>query len=683
MPSNPLTFCSERAFGLPDFGSLTPQHYREAIEEGMAHHEQEIAAIARNSDAPSVENTVIALERSGRVLNHARRILANKVAADSTEELRELDAELAPRLAAHADAVLLDPDLFERIAIVHSQLSELDLDPETEQLVKLTHDRSWLAGAGLPEEKKARLRELNQELSRLTTDYQRKLLADTNESAVPFTSADELDGLNEGQLSACAQAARDRGLDGWLVTHTLFSDHPYNAQLVRRESRRRIHQASTARCRRGNEHDTSALVLRITALRAERAALLGHPNHASAALADQTARTLAAVDEMVYPLAGPALANLHKEAQILQEALDAHQASVGEPTHPLEPWDWSYWAERVRSTEHQVDTAQLRPWFELERVLHDGVFWTATQLFGITFTARPDIVTYHEEARAFEVKDADGSTLGLFILDVFTRDSKRGGAWMNNLVEQNRLFDELPVVCNNLNVPKPAPGEPVLLSLDEVTTLFHEFGHALHGLLSDVTYPSLSGTHVPRDFVEFPSQVNEMWITWPEVVNHYARHHETGDPIDPEVLRRMATSSTFNEGFATTEYLASALLDQEWHRISADDVVQDVQLFEQQALERVGLANPWVPPRYGSCYFSHTFSGGYDAKYYCYIFSEVMDADTVEWFRENGGLTRANGDRFREAVLSTGHSRNPLDSFREFRGRDADLQPLLVRRGLA
>ncbi|WP_420175087.1 M3 family metallopeptidase [Luteococcus sp. OSA5] len=683
MSHNPLIATSSRPFGLPDFSAVRSLHYREAIELGMDEQRAEIEQIVQNPEAADVENTVVALERSGRTLKRASRFFFNQSAADSNDELRQLESELAPKLAAHSDAIRLDSALFERVAAVHAQLGSLDLDEETRRLVELTHLDFVMAGAALDDQSKQRLRELNQELSSLTTQFQRNLLADTNDSAVLFTDRAELDGLNEGQLSACAQAAAERGLEGWLVTHSLFTDHPYNAQLTCRESRRRIYEASIARCSRGNEHDNTALVQRITALRAERAGLLGHPNHVSAVLTDQTARTPEAIDQMIYPLAGPALANLQREAQVLQQHLDEHQLTQGEQGYPLQPWDWSYWAEQVRAERYDVDTAALRPWFSYEKVLVDGVFWAATQLFGITFGERSDMQTYHPDARAFEVFDHDGSLLGLFIHDVFTRDSKRGGAWMNNLVDQNHLFDELPVICNNLNVPKPAPGEPVLLSMDEVVTMFHEFGHALHGLLSEARYPSLSGTHVPRDFVEFPSQVNEMWITWPEVVNHYARHHETGEPIAQEVLERLETSKTFNEGFATTEYLASALLDQEWHRIAPGAVVEDVMAFEQEALERIGLANPLVLPRYRSTYFSHTFAGGYDARYYCYLFSEVMDADTVEWFKENGGLTRANGDHFRRTVLARGNTRDPLESFRELRGRDAEIAPLLARRGLS
>ncbi|GAA1395823.1 M3 family metallopeptidase [Luteococcus peritonei] len=680
--SNPLLTPSDLPYGLPRFADITLAHYREAFEAGLAEHEAEVRRIVEQDEPASFENTVLALERSGRTLNRVAMIFFTKVASDSTEELRELEAELAPRMAAHRDAVDLDPQLFARVAEVHERVDELGLDPESVQLVERTWRGMQLAGAGLEEQAKQRLREINQELSTLTTRFQKNLLAETNDLAVLFATAEELDGLGEGQLSACRQAAAARGQEGYLVSLDLYTDHPYQAQLTNRDSRRRLHQASTSRGSRGNEHDNSDLVRRITALRAERAALLGCANHATVAVADQTARTPEEIERIVYPLAEPALANLRREAAALQQEVDTDCRERGIERFELAPWDWSHYAEKVRSRQYAVDTAALSPWFELDRVVREGVLWAATQLYGITFTPRPDIEAPHPDAQVFEVHDEDGTALGLFILDPFARESKRRGAWMNNLVEQSRLFDELPVVCNTLSIPRPAPGEPVLLTLDEVNTLFHEFGHALHGLLSKATYPSLAGTNVARDFVEFPSQVNEMWITWPEVVNHYARHHETGEPLPAEVLQRLEQSATFNQGFETVEYLASALLDQEWHKIAPGTEVTDVAAFEAEALERVGLANEWVAPRYRSTYFAHTFAGGYDAGYYSYIWSEILDADTVEWFRENGGLRRENGDHFRAELLSRGRTREPMDSFTAFRGREARIEPLLERRGL-
>ena len=498
-----------------------------------------------------------------------------------------------------------------------------------------------------------------------------------------FTDAGDLDGLGDDQLAVCARVAAERGIEGWLVTLPLYTDHPYQARLTNRDTRRRLHEASIVRGARGNEFDTREIVRSIATLRAERAGLLGFRNHAELVLATETIGGPDDLAALVHPLVAPTMANVRREAAALQEIADRTLAAQGIDSYEIAPWDWAFWTERLRAELYDIDTEQLREYFELDRVLVDGVFWAATELYGVTFTPRPDIVTYHPDARTVEVFDADGTSVGLFIHDPFTRDSKRGGAWMNNLVEQNRLFDQRPVVLNTLNLSRPADGEPALLTLDEVTTLFHEFGHALHGLFSNASYEALAGTRVPRDFVEFPSQVNEMWILWPEVVQNYARHHVTGEPIDPQLLERLADSSLFNQGFMTAEYLGAALLDQEWHSLAPGEDVEDVLAFEQAAMERVEMANPWVLPRYRTTYFNHVFGGGYSAGYYSYIHSEILDADTVEWFRANGGLRRENGDHFRREVLSRGDTREPMDSFRAFRGRDADITPLLVRRGLA
>lgn len=682
--SNPLLTPTDAPYGLPDLSVLTTADYREAIETGLAAQEAEVAAIAANDEAPTFENTVVALENSGRMLKRSMRIFFNKLASDSDEELRDLELELSPKLAAHQDAISFNDALYQRIKqVANADLSSLD--DESRYLVSETLRGFELSGAALDADAKARLGEINQELSELSSRFEKNLLNDTNDLAVLFDSAEELDGLTEGLLSSCASAAADRGQAGkYLVALRNFSVHPFLSQLTNRTSRQRIYEATAVKGRRDNEWDNRPLVSRMTALRAERAGLMGHPNHVSLAVADQTVGDPDRITEVVYPLAAPAVANMYREAEALQAVIDAQCEQSGTERFELAPWDWAYYADQLREQRYAIDTAALRPFFECDRVLRDGVFHAATELYGITFEERPEWTTYHPDARIFEVFDADGHALGLFIHDVHARESKRGGAWMNALVEQNFLNDERPVIVNNLNVPKPAAGEPVLLSLDEVTTMFHEFGHALHGLFSHATYSSFSGTSVPRDFVEFPSQVNEMWITWPEVVQHYARHFETDEPIDQSVLDSLRKSALFNEGFATTEYLGAALLDQEWHRLAPGTVIapDGVEAFEAEALERIGLANPYVAPRYRTAYFQHTFGSGYDGKYYAYIWSEVLDADTVEWFRDNGGLTRANGDHFRAELLSRGRTRDPLESYRAFRGRDAVIEPLLARRGL-
>lgn len=674
--SNPFLSPSTLPYQLPPFAEISDDHFGPAIEQGMAEQRAEIAAITAQTEPATFANTMEPLERSGQLLTRVLRVFFNKSSADSNDASNALEEEFAPKLAAHEDAITLDSALYARIAALHEQRDDLELTPEQRYLIERRHTVMTLAGAGLDDAQKERLSELNSRLSVLQTRFEKNLLADTNDLAVVIDDVAELDGLTPGEISAAAQAAADRGLEGkHLVTLVLPTGHPWLASLTNRDVRARIMAASRARAARGNENDNSAVLLETARLRAERAELLGFDNHAAFVTADGTAKTPARVAEMLEQLAPAAARNARAE----QEKLEALAG------HPIEAHDWAYYSERVRTAEFDVDTAALRPYFEAERVLQQGVFAAATKVFGITFSERTDLQGYHPDVRAFEVRNEDGSELGLYLLDLFTRDSKRGGAWMNELIGQNELLDHPTVVVNNLNVPKPAAGEPALLTFDEVNTFFHEFGHALHGLFAHVTYPSFTGTNVYRDFVEFPSQVNEMWMLWPEIVNDYAVHHVTGEPIPAETLDRIRASETWGEGFKTSEYLAAALLDQAWHTLSAAEAaaVTDVAAFEAEALARVGLDNPGVPTRYSSTYFAHVFSGGYSAGYYSYIWSEVLDADTVEWFHENGGLTRANGDRFRQYVLGIGGTRDPLEAYREFRGRDAVIEPLLTRRGLA
>ena len=673
--TNPLFEPSTLPYQLPPFADIRDEHYEEAFEKGMAEQLAEISAITRKRDMPMFHNTFPALEASGQTLRRVAHVFFNKSSADSTDFTNELEERIAPKLAAHQDAILLDAALYARVTTVYESLEHQEaLTPEDRYLMQRWYLEMTLAGAGLDGSEKERLKELNQQLATLTTRFEKNLLADTNDLAVHLTDVADLDGLEPGEISAARQAAADRGLDGYLVTLVLPTGHPFLAQLTKPEVRARIMEASRARGSRGGDHDNTAVLLEIVRLRAERAELLGFPNHAAYVTKDETAGSPEAVAAMLDRLAPVAAKNARAEQADLEELAG----------HPVTAADWAYYTEKVRQAKYDVDTASLRPWFEAERVLKLGVFGAANALYGITFTERTDLVAYHPDVRIFEVKNEDGSPVGLYLLDLYTRDSKRGGAWMNDLVAQNTLLDQPVVVVNNLNVPKPAAGEPTLLTFDEVNTFFHEFGHALHGLFARVTYPKLAGTNVFRDFVEFPSQVNEMWMLWPEVLEKYAIHYETGEPIDADVVQRIRDSETFNEGFATSEYLAAALLDQAWHTLSKEEAaaVTDVAAFEAAALARVGLDNPAVPTRYSSAYFAHTFAGGYDAGYYSYIWSEVLDADTVEWFKENGGLTRANGDRFRELLLGVGGSKDPLEAYRDFRGRDAVIEPLLTRRGL-
>ena len=676
--TNPFFAPSTLPYGLPPFAEITDDHYRPAFARGFTEQLAEVANITRTSEAATFENTMVPLEQSGQTLERVSTVFYNKASSDSTDFTNELEEEIAPKMAAHADAIRLDAQLYGRITTIHDQRDTLKLSAEERYLVERYYTELTLAGAGLDPGQKETLKSYNQTLSTLTTRFEKNLLADTNELAVVIDDEAELDGLGAGEISAAAEAAKERGLDGkYLVTLVLPTGHPYLSELTRRDVRERIMTASRARGIHGGEHDNRALVLEITQLRAERARLLGFDNHAAYVTADETAKTPQAVAAMLGRLAPAAASNARAEQADLE-------AQAG---HPIEAWDWAFYSEKVRQAKYDVDTASMRPYFEAERVLHDGVFFAATKLYGVTFTERTDLVAYHPDARVFEVRNEDASEVGLYIYDLYTRDSKRGGAWMNPLISQNRLLGHPTVVVNNLNVSKPAAGEPTLLSFDEVNTLFHEFGHALHGLVAQVTFPKFAGTNVFRDFVEFPSQVNEMWLLWPEVLANYAVHHVTGEPMPQQLVDKLHASEQFNEGFATSEYLAAAMLDQAWHRIGAnptgtDAAVTDVAAFEAEALASVGLDNPAVPTRYASTYFAHTFSGGYDAGYYSYIWSEVLDADTVEWFKENGGLTRANGDRFRSLLLGVGGSKDPLEAFRDFRGRDARIEPLLKRRGL-
>ncbi|RFA15424.1 peptidase M3 [Subtercola boreus] len=682
--SNPFFEPSTLPYALPPFGEILDEHFRPAFERGIVEHEAEIAAIVAVPDAATFENTIIPLERAGQILARVSTVFYNRASADGSPFTETLEEELAPVLAAHSDRIRLDPALFARVRAVWEGLvgagaaagaGEPALDREARYLVERYHADFVRAGAGLDEHDKTALRGFNQTLSTLTTRFEKNLLADTNELAVVVDDAAELEGLDAGQLSAASEAARERGLKGsFVITLVLPTGHPYLAMLTNRQVRERIMAASLSRGRRGGPHDNRQLVLEIARVRAERAALLGFESHAAFVTAGQTAKTPEAVADMLRMLSGPAARNARREQVALQ-------SQAGE-AFDVASWDWAFLSERERKARFDVDTSEMRPYFEAERVLQQGVFWAANRLYGVTFTERPDLLAYHPEARVFEVRDDDGSEVGLYVLDLYTRDSKRGGAWMNSLVAENTLLGHPSVVTNNLNVPKPAPGTPTLLTYSEVGTLFHEFGHALHGLFARVTYPRFAGTRVFRDFVEFPSQVNEMWMLWPEVLANYAVHHETGEAMPESLAEKVLKSAAFNQGFETSEYLAAALIDQAWHSLGTDDAPDDVGVFEAEALGAVGLDNPAVPPRYSSTYFAHTFSGGYDAGYYSYIWSEVLDADTVEWFRENGGLTRANGDRFRALLLGVGGSKDPLVAYAEFRGRAAEIAPLLARRGL-
>ncbi|BCW45793.1 M3 family metallopeptidase [Arthrobacter sp. StoSoilB5] len=668
--TNPLLSPSPLPFGLPPFEAITTEDYAEAVESGLAEHLQEIQQIAGNPTPANFENTALAMEHCGLLLNRAAAAFFTLVSADASEAIRELETGLSPKFAAHQDAIYMNRSLYERFTAIDTT----GLDAESDRLVQEYLKEFRQSGVQLDHNGQARLRKINAELSRLGTEFGQRVKEAMKAASLLLDDDADLAGLPAEDIAGAAEAAKAGGHDGrYLLTLIQPSNQPALAWLENRAIRRRLFEASLARGTDGGSLDVRDLVTATVRLRAEKASLLGFQNFAELVVDQQTAPDFEAVRAMLARLAPAALGNAQTEAQALAE-------SAG---HSLEPWDWAYYSAQVRREKYHVDEQVIRPYFSLETVLAEGVFFAASQLYGITFHERLDLAGYHEDVRVWEVRNDDGSSLGLFLGDYYSRESKRGGAWMNSLVEQSRLLGTQAVVINNLNITKPAPGEPALLSLDEVRTLFHEFGHALHGLFSDVTYPRFSGTSVPRDFVEYPSQVNEMWIMWPEVLKNYARHYATGEALPQEIVDHINESLLWGEGFATTEYLGAALLDVAWHVLSAEDVPADVLAFEAKALAAAGIAHPLIPPRYRTGYFQHIFAGaGYAAGYYSYIWSEVLDADTVEWFKENGGLTRTNGERFRRELLARGNSQDPMESFRAFRGRDAQLEPLLKRRGL-
>ncbi|WP_018773187.1 M3 family metallopeptidase [Arthrobacter sp. 131MFCol6.1] len=668
--TNPLLSPSTLPYGLPPFADIEDAHYAEAVEAGLAEHLAEIQAIVDTPAAPTFENTALAMERSGRLLDRAAAPFFTLVSADAPDTIRDLETRLSPLFAAHQDAVYLNRGLYERFAALDATV----LDAESARLVEEYLKEFRASGIQLDDAGQERLKEVNAELSRLGTEFGQRVKEGMKSAALLLDDADDLAGLPADDVASAAEAARTAGHEGkFLLTLIQPSNQPAMAALANRDVRRRLYEASIGRGSDGGSFDVLDLVKDMVRLRAEKASLLGFANFAELSVDRQTAPDFQAVQAMMSRLAPAAVRNADAEAEALAEAAG----------HPLEAWDWAYYSAKVKRERYAVDEQALRPYFELDRVLNDGVFFAANALYGVTFHERADLAGYHPDVRVWEVKNSDGTDLGLFLGDYYTRDTKRGGAWMNSLVEQSGLLNTRPVVINNLNISKPPAGEPTLLTLDELRTTFHEFGHALHGLFSAVTYPRFSGTNVPRDFVEYPSQVNEMWIMWPEVLANYARHHATGEPLPQETVDKLNAAQLWGEGFGTTEYLGAALLDLAWHVLDGSDIPDDAVEFEAKALAAAGVAHSLIPPRYRTGYFQHIFAGGwYAAGYYSYIWSEVLDADTVEWFKEKGGLSRANGDFFRAELLSRGNSRDPLESFRAFRGRDSDLGPLLKRRGL-
>ena len=684
LQSNPFLADSPLPLHYPQFDKITDSAFAPAFDSGMAEQLKEIDAVANNPKKPTFDNTIIPLEKSGRTLARAITVFSNLVSADTNDTRDKIDAAYSAKFAAHRDTINLNPKLFARIKALYDTRTKLGLDAEGVRLVEKYHQDFVRAGAQLSNADKVKLKAMNAELADLGTKFSQNVLAEVNDSAIVVDSKADLAGLSEEQISAAAEAAKAKKLDGkYLIKLQNTTGQAPETFLQNRALREKLYKASISRGTRGNAYDNTAIVSRIMKLRADKAKLLGYPNYAAYSLEDQTAKTPAAVNDMLGKLAPPAVANAKKEAADMQALIDKEQKAKHQPTFKLEPWDWAYYAEKVRQARYNFDESQLKPYLQLDNVQQNGVFYAAHELYGLTFKERKDLPVYEPDVRVFDVFDKDGKPLAIFISDMYARSSKQGGAWMNSYVDQSALTGFLPVVANHLNIPKPQAGQPTLLSWDEVTTMFHEFGHALHGMFSSVKYPYFSGTSVPRDFVEYPSQVNEMWADWPQVLQHYAKHYQTGAPMPKALLDKVVASQKFNQGFTTTEYLGAAMLDQNWHQITSDQVpsANGVMAFEAAALKKDGLDFYAVPPRYRTPYFSHIM-GGYSAGYYAYIWSEVLDADSVEWFKQNGGLTRANGQHFRDTLLSQGGSQDAMKIFKDYTGRAPYLEPLLVRRGL-
>lgn len=677
--TNPFYEESPLYLNYPRFDRIQDVHYLPAFERGMEEELEEIKAIVNQPDQPNFDNTILALELTGQLLDRVARVFYAISSAHTNDEIRALEQQLAPRLAGHEDNILLNRDLFERVGIIYEQRDDLGLELESMRLLEKYYTEFVRGGAALSMPEQQHMKELNAEIASLETLYSQNILSEVNDLAVIVDTEEELTGLDQALITAAREEAAARDLDGKYVLPLLnTSSQPALASLQNRALRERIHSISLSRGSRGGDFDNTEVLSDVLRLRAERAQLLGYDNHAHFILEDRTAQTVAAVNNRLAELTTPALANVNREAVDLQQMIyDDGQ------DFELASWDWDFYTEKLRLARYDFDAKELRPYFELNNVLHKGVFFAAEQLYGITFKEQTSLPVYQEDVRVFEVYDTTGTTLAIFIADFYARPTKRGGAWMNSYVSQSNLLNTRPIVANHLNITKPLEGEVTLLTFDEVTTMFHEFGHALHGMFSAVEYPYFSGTSVPRDFVEYPSQVNEMWAIWPEVLANYAIHHETGQSMPQELLDKVLSTQTFNQGFATTEYLAASILDQALHQLTSDEIPvgDEIMEFERSTFEDAGIVLDSVPPRYRSTYFNHIISG-YHAGYYSYIWSEVLDADSVEWFKENGGLKRENGDHFRQTLLSRGGADDAMTLFRKFRGRDPDITPLLERRGL-
>jgi peptidyl-dipeptidase Dcp len=680
MPSTlPFDRPSTLPLEAPPFDAIKVEHYRPGFEIGMAKQLAEVQSIAQNPEAPTFENTLIAMEKTGEVLRRVQAVFFHMTGANSDKDLQAIEEEVAPKLASHSDNIYLNAPLFARIETLWAKREGLALNEEQQRLLKEQYEQFIRAGAMLNAQQQQRIREINEQLSTLTTQFQNNLLAITQEQAVIVDSLNELDGLDASDIAAAAEAAAARKLEGkYLLSITNTTRQPVLISLNHRPLRKRVWEASALRgLGRDGKIDNRPLVLQIAKLRAEKAAMLGYPNHAAYTLENQMAETPTEAMKMLREMSPKVVANVRKEA----EKIKAMMAKLGD-NFELEPWDWEYYAEKVRREEYQIDENLTKPYFELDSVLKNGVFHTFNLLYGITFKERHDLPVYHSDVRVFDVIDSQGLQLGLFYADYLNRDGKRGGAWMDAWLSQSRLMNRKPVVVNVMNIPRAAAGEPTLLTLDLVQTMFHEMGHGVHGLFSAVEYPTLSGTSVPRDFVEFPSTFHEDWAIEPSVLANYARHNKTGEVIPADLLQKAVQASKFNKGFDTLEYLSAAILDLAWHSLTIDQIPTDVEAFEAKVLADYGLDYRPVPPRYRTAYFAHVWSGGYSSSYYAYLWSEVLAADAFAFMKSRQGLNRANGQAFRDKILSRGGTREVSQQYIDFRGQEASVDPLLIRRGL-
>ncbi len=675
--NSPFSTESSLPWGAPPFDRVEEAHYLPAFEAGMAQQRAEVGNIANSADAPTFENTLVALECSGALLSRVANVFYTLASAHTNPALQQMQQDLAPKLAEHGDVINLDLRLFARVRVVYEARETLALDAESLRLLEVTYDGFVKSGALLSDADKDRLRAMNMEQASLQVKFHNCILAAMKEGGLHVTERESLDGLSETELEVAATAAAARNLSGYYFTLQNTTQQPALALLRSRETRRALWQASVHRSEGGEDCDTGTMVARLAQLRAQRAALLDFESYAAWKLADQMARTPAAAVQFLDRLVPAALASATAEAEAMQQVIDA----AGEGFQ-LAAYDWAFYAEQVRKQQYDLSEDEVKPYFELNRVFEQGVLFAATELYGITVARRMDLPTWHPDVITYEVSNADGSHLALLYCDFYRRDSKRGGAWMSSLVQQSRLLGHAPIVCNTCNYTKPTGSEPCLLDSDEVQTLFHEFGHALHGLFSDVTYPSLSGTGVPRDFVEFPSQFNEHWGRYPAIFENYARHWQTGEVMPAELQAKLRATKNFNGGHALLEVLGAAQLDMQWHTLPAEADAQDATAFESAALERSGVANALVPPRYSSPYFSHSFGGGYAAGYYAYLWAEMLDSDAYAWFESNGGLTRENGDRLRSMVLSRGNTADPAELYRAWAGREPHIGAMLQGRGI-